>query len=204
MNREEYLMYLGSKLEEIRKLFGWRQEDTATRIGISRSKVVTIENDPSKLTVCDAQSLFIACDHELYIARRIFSETKAKRNKKMISTLIASSVFLTSPLFASSIISLVATLKPKSVSKFIPILSGVFGSVWATASAKIKKEKQIEALTNENIIDFHTLAESMQITITELEKNLIKIFSLNEWDSHSFYEKIHPELKIPKLEEYSE
>jgi transcriptional regulator with XRE-family HTH domain len=197
MDQEKYLSVLGLKLEEIRRLFGWRQEDTAIRMGVSRSKVVTIENDPSKLTVCDAQSLFVACDYELYKAKKTLEEVKKGRNKELISKLIISSVFLTSPLFASAIIGLVASLNPKTISKLLPAISGVFGSVWATASAKIKKEKQIKDLTNENIIDIKTLVKSMENTIIEIEGNLLQIFSLKEWDGHLFYERIHPELKLP-------
>jgi DNA-binding XRE family transcriptional regulator len=198
----DYLEQIAAQFSEIRKLFGWRQEDAAIRMGVSRSKIVTIESDPTKLTVCDAQSLFTACDYELFKAKQTFKEIKAKRrNKKVISALIASSTFLTSPLFASSIIGLQAALKPKTFSKFIPIVSGVFGSVWATKSAKMKREKQIEELTEEEIIDYSTIEESMKQTIVELEKGLLDIFVLESWDLHSFYERLHPELKLQFIED---
>jgi DNA-binding XRE family transcriptional regulator len=199
MNQGIYLERLGEKFEEIRRLFGWRQEDAGIRMGISRSKVVSIENEPAKLTVSDAQSLFIACDYELFKAYKTLEGIMDKRNKSIISSLISSSIFLTSPLFASSIISLVATVNPKSFTKFIPVLSGVFGSIWATASARLKKEKQIEEMISD-FIDIKTLEKSMKATIDDIEKNLRQIFLLEEWDRHLFYEKIHPELKLPLLQ----
>ncbi|WP_066248374.1 helix-turn-helix domain-containing protein [Neobacillus drentensis] len=202
MEIEKYLEHIASRFSEIRNLFGWRQEDAAIRMGVSRSKIVTIENDHSKLTICDAQSLFTACDYELFKAKKTLKEIKIKgRNKKVKSALIASSTFLTSPLFASSIVGLLAALRPKSFSKLIPVVSGIFGSVWATNSAKTKREKQIEELTQEEIIDFSTIEESMEKTLVEIEKNLLDIFLLSKWDVHLFYERLHPSLKLPLDEE---
>jgi len=196
LEKEKYLFDLGSRLQEIRKLYGWRQEDAANRIGISRSKVVTIEKDPEKFTVCDAQSLFVACDYELYKAKRTLDEIKLQKNKKLMSKLIVSSIFLTSPFFASTIMGAAIAIKPKTVSKFIPVLNSVFGSVWATSTAKSKREKQIEKLANEDVLDFNSLEKSMKSTILEIEKSLLQIFELTDMDSRLFYEQLHSELKL--------
>jgi DNA-binding XRE family transcriptional regulator len=198
-NQEKYLTVLGKNFAKIREMFGWRQEDVGERIGISRSKVVAIENEPTKMSISEAQSLFVACEYELYKAKKILKEVKGKRNKKVMATLIASSVFITSPLFASSIIGLVAALRPTTVTKLIPAISGVFGSAWKTTSAKLKKEKQIVELTNEDMIDFSTLEKGMKDTIHELEQNLLILFELNEWNSNKLFEKLHPDFKLSIL-----
>lgn len=200
MNSDEYLKHLGSSLENIRNLFGWRQEDIANRMGVSRSKVVAIEKESSKLNQSDAHSLFVACEYELYKSKETIKKIRNTRNLKTASALIGSSVFLTSPLFASSIIGGLVALKSTNITKLLPVVGGVFGSVWATASAKKKREKQLEEFTEKENIDFKTYEDSMMETIAEIEKNLLEIFLIKKWDIHFFYEKIHPELKLPNIE----
>lgn len=47
---EDSLIKIGSQLVEIRRLFDWKQEDLAKKIGISRPTIIGIEKDPSKMT----------------------------------------------------------------------------------------------------------------------------------------------------------
>lgn len=52
-SRGDYMNYfvqgLGSQISEIRNLLGWTQKDLAKKIGISRSSIVKIENDPANM-----------------------------------------------------------------------------------------------------------------------------------------------------------
>jgi len=193
MKKEEYLEYLGLHFEKIRKLFGWRQEDAAIRIGISRSKVVAIETDPKKLSESEAKSLFLACDYEVYKARLSIKKLK-KENLKNVSSLLSSTAFISSPIFLSAVVGVLAVTKPSIVAKLMPTIGSVFGSIWATASARKKKEKQINELTKEKVLDYESLKAGMERTIEEIEKDLLQIFALEKWDRFEFYEKVHPDL----------
>lgn len=44
-----FVQGLGSQISEIRNLLGWTQKDLAKKIGISRSSIVKIENDPANM-----------------------------------------------------------------------------------------------------------------------------------------------------------
>lgn len=193
MKKEEYFEYLGLHFEKIRKLFGWRQEDAAIRIGISRSKVVAIETDPKKLSESEAKSLFLACDYEVYKARLSIKKLK-KENLKNVSSLLSSTAFISSPIFLSAVVGVLAVTKPSIVAKLMPTIGSVFGSIWATASARKKKEKQINELTKEKVLDYESLKAGMERTIEEIEKDLLQIFALEKWDRFEFYEKVHPDL----------
>lgn len=193
MIKDEYLEYLGTHFEQIRKLFGWRQEDAALRIGISRSKIVAIETHPKKLSESEAKSLFLACDYEVYKARNSIKKLK-EENLKNVASLLSSTAFISSPIFLSAVVGVLAVTKPSIVAKLMPTIGSVFGSIWATASAKKKKEKQINELTKEKVLDYESLKAGMERTIEEIEKNLLQIFALENWDRFEFYEKVHPEL----------
>lgn len=194
MKKEEYLEYLGSHFEQIRKLFGWRQEDAAVRMGISRSKVVAIETEPTKLTQSEATSLFLACDYEVYKARLSLERVNKENYKNIASSIISSTAFISSPIFLSAVVGVLAVAKPSLVAKLVPTIGSVFGSVWATASAKKKKENQINELTKKEVLDYESLKAGMEKTIKEIEKELLKIFALEKWNRFEFYEKVHPEL----------
>lgn len=194
MKNKEYLKYLGSHFEQIRKLFGWRQEDAAVRMGISRSKVVAIETEPTKLTESEATSLFFACDYEVYKAKLSLKKLNKENFKNRASSILSSTAFISSPLFLSAVVGVVAVAKPSLVAKMVPTIGSVFGSIWATASAKKKKENQINELTKKEVLDYESLKAGMEQTIKEMEKELLKIFALENWDRFEFYEKVHPDL----------
>lgn len=193
MKKDEYLEYLGSHFEQIRKLFGWRQEDAAIRIGISRSKVVAIETDPKKLSESEAKSLYLACDYEVYKAKISIKKLK-NENIKNVASLLSSTAFISSPIFLSAVVGVLAVTKPSIVAKLMPTIGSVFGSIWATASARKKKEKQINELTKEKVLDYESLKAGMERAIEEIEKDLLQIFALENWDRFEFYEKVHPDL----------
>lgn len=199
MKTSVYLGHLSENFSVIRKLFGWRQEDAAARIGISRSKVVAIEDkdNPKMLSEVDAQSLFVACEYELYKARKSMEILKKEQNKKLASILISSSLFMASPIFRTYIIQGIAMLRPNMVTKLLPVVGSVLGSMWATKKAKSKKEEQLFELTSDESIDLPTIEKGMEETINEIEQKLLEVFLLNSWDSNELFEKIHPELKLP-------
>lgn len=83
------------------------------------------------------------------------------------------------------------------VTKLLPVVGSVLGSMWATKKAKSKKEEQLFELTSDESIDLPTIEKGMEETINEIEQKLLEVFLLNSWDSNELFEKIHPELKLP-------
>ncbi|MER2107246.1 MAG: helix-turn-helix transcriptional regulator [Solibacillus sp.] len=60
-----YLLLLGSNIEEIRQILNLTQEELSAKLGISRPTLVKLEKDPSKLTKTVAFAIFVAVSYEM-------------------------------------------------------------------------------------------------------------------------------------------
>ena len=99
-----YITGLGSQISEIRNLLGWTQEDLAEKIGISRSSIVKIENDPTSMKKYIAFSLYLVVTDE--VKRRKNEAKRIDFNKKTdeIVEQLKEKVGITSKLVSSSVL----------------------------------------------------------------------------------------------------
>jgi DNA-binding XRE family transcriptional regulator len=164
-----YITGLGSQISEIRNILGWTQEDLAKKIGISRSSIVKIENDPTNMKKYIAYSLYLVVTDEV---KRRKNEAKGidfnKKTEEIIEQL-KEKVGITSKLISSS-----ALYKGLGVA-----LAGMAMTLFKGDQTKINKEK-IKEITNK--------------TIKNIENELANYFGLNDlMDSSEFMTKIKEE-----------
>jgi DNA-binding XRE family transcriptional regulator len=148
---------------------GWTQEDLAKKIGISRSSIVKIENDPTNMKKYIAYSLYLVVTDEV---KRRKNEAKGidfnKKTEEIIEQL-KEKVGITSKLISSS-----ALYKGLGVA-----LAGMAMTLFKGDQTKINKEK-IKEITNK--------------TIKNIENELANYFGLNDlMDSSEFMTKIKEE-----------
>lgn len=60
-----YLLLVGSNIEEIRQILNLTQEELSNKMGISRPTLVKLEKDPTKLTKAVAFAFFVAVSYEV-------------------------------------------------------------------------------------------------------------------------------------------
>ncbi|MFW5891730.1 MAG: helix-turn-helix domain-containing protein [bacterium] len=164
-----YITGLGSQISEIRNLLGWTQEELAGKIGISRSSIVKIENDPTSMKKYIAFSLYLVVRDEV---RRRKNEAKGidfnKKTEEIIKQL-KEKVGITSKLVSSS-----ALYNGLGV-----VLAGMAVSLFKNDHPNLEKDK-IKEITDK--------------TIKKIEVELAHYFGLNDlMNTDEFMKKIKGE-----------
>lgn len=73
MEKKLFLANLASQLPAIRNILGWTQAELAKRIGISRANIVSIEQNPNKMSKTSALALYTAIFGELMQKRQQYA-----------------------------------------------------------------------------------------------------------------------------------
>lgn len=164
-----YITGLGSQISEIRNILGWTQEDLAKKIGISRSSIVKIENDPTNMKKYIAYSLYLVVTDEVKRRKNEAKEIDFNKKTEEIIEQLKEKVGITSKLVSSS-----ALYKGLGGA-----LAGMAVSLFKSDHPNLEKEK-IKEITDK--------------TIKKIEVELEHYFGLNDlMDSSEFMTKIKEE-----------
>ncbi|MFW5795303.1 MAG: helix-turn-helix domain-containing protein [Bacillota bacterium] len=161
-----YITGLGSQVSGIRNLLGWTQEDLAKKIGISRSSIVKIENDPANMKKYIAFSIYLIVTDE--VKRRKEEAKKIDFNQKTeeIVEQLKEKLGITSKLISSS-----------------PLYKGL-GVALAGMAINLFKDKKSN-------LEKDKIKEITDKTIKKIEVELAHYFGLNDlMDTSEFMEKI--------------
>ena len=164
-----FVQGLGSQVSEIRNILGWTQEDLAEKIGISRSSIVKIENDPTSMKKYIAFSLYLIVTDE--VKRRKNEAKRIDFNKKTeeIVEQLKDKVGISSKLVSSSV-----------------LYRGLGGALAGMAINLFKDKK--------SNLEKDKIKEITDKTIKKIEVELAHYFGLNDlMDSNEFMRKIKGE-----------
>jgi DNA-binding XRE family transcriptional regulator len=161
-----YITGLGSQISEIRNILGWTQEDLAKKIGISRSSIVKIENDPTNMKKYIAYSLYLVVTDEVKRKKSEFKKIDFNKKTEEITEQLKEKVGITSKLVSSSI--LYKGLGVGLAGKAISLFKG-----------------------NKDVVEKEKIKEITDKTIKKVENELAHYFGLdNLMNSDEFMEKI--------------
>jgi transcriptional regulator with XRE-family HTH domain len=184
-----YLVFIGSNISEMRRILNLTQEDLSKMMGVSRPTIVKLEQDPDKMTKALAFALFgaIAIDIKKRLKDIKSINPNDYRDIDRIGLLIEQ--LKTS---SSLSISSMGTIATFGLGKMIPgigsLVSSGLKNGWKTVKDKtitnIKENVQWDIKKAELII------ESVERKLSEDEKKLLECFNLESFQIELFGEEM--------------
>jgi DNA-binding XRE family transcriptional regulator len=181
-----YLLLLGSNVEEIRKILNLTQEELAHKMGVSRPTIVKLEKDHSRLTKTLAFAFFIAISYE--IKKRIMDvnslDPKDFKSTDQIKSFVEK-VRGTSLLPIGTL----ATTATLSLGGLIPGIGAIIAGAGATNLLKSLKKKSSEELKWDEE-KARMILEEVQKKLLEDHRRIVSCFQLNDLEIKQFVERI--------------
>lgn len=185
-----YLVFLGDNVSEVRQILNLTQEDLAQKMGVSRPTIVKLEQNSSRLTKTLAFAFFVAVSYEMNTRFKSVKNLDPKdyKNPDKLNSFI-DAIKVTSLLPIGTL----ATAATLSLGGLIPGIGAAIAATGVKYGLKSFKKKPSEDLEQQIKWDEEKakkMIEEVKKKLLEDQNKVVSCFQLNDLEIEQFVERI--------------